>query len=113
MNRVILYICAHAYSMYVCVQIQPANGRWAVHTSHASILYMVTIFPVCDNFTHTHTIIIYSRALSLQPPVIRLCDLHVRLDAAVKAGVQLLLLEKGPSPEMFRLQFVTKSEARL
>lgn len=49
----------------------------------------------------------------LQPPVIRLYDLHVRLDAAVKSGVQLLLLEKGPTPEMFRLQFVTKSEARL
>lgn len=48
-----------------------------------------------------------------QPPVIRLYDLHVRLDAAVKSGVQLLLLEKGPDPEMFRLQFVTKSEAKL
>lgn len=52
-------------------------------------------------------------SVHIQPPVIRLYDLHVRLDAAVKSGVQLLLLEKGPDPEMFRLQFVTKSEAKV
>ena len=66
--------------------------------------------------THTHIYIFVSVCLSsfhTQPPVIRLYDLHVRLDAAVKSGVQLLLLEKGPDPEMFRLQFVTKSEAKL
>ncbi len=44
--------------------------------------------------------------------MIRLYDLHVRLNAAVKSLVQLLLLEKGEHPEMFRLEFLTKREAK-
>lgn len=49
---------------------------------------------------------------SLQPPVIRLYDLHVRLNAAVKSGVQLLLLEQGEYPEMFKFEFSTRKETR-
>ena len=47
-----------------------------------------------------------------QPPVIRLYDLHVRLDASVKSGIKLLLLEKGNFPEMFRLEYGSKTEAK-
>ena len=64
-----------------------------------------------------HTVILsgymdYVHIPSLQPPVIRLFDLHVRVNASVKAGVQLLLVEKGNSPEMFRLEFSSKKLAR-
>jgi len=48
----------------------------------------------------------------LKPPVIRLYDLHVRLNAAVKSGVQLLLLEQGEYPEMFKFEFSTRKETR-
>ncbi|XP_064391319.1 A-kinase anchor protein 13-like isoform X4 [Halichondria panicea] len=50
--------------------------------------------------------------LDHKPPVIRLFDLHVRVNVSVKTGVQLLLLEKGTSPEMFRLEFSSKKLAR-
>jgi hypothetical protein len=50
--------------------------------------------------------------LDLKPPIIRLYDLHVRVNAAVRSGVQLLLLEKGSAPEMFRLDFKSKKEAK-
>lgn len=46
-----------------------------------------------------------------QPPVIRLCDLMVRTNAAVKSGVQLLLLESS-SPEMYKLDFTDKKKAK-
>ena len=48
----------------------------------------------------------------LQPPAIRLFDLHVRVNASVKSGIQLLLLEQGQFPEMFRLEFSTKRLAK-
>ena len=44
--------------------------------------------------------------------MIRLYDLHVRLNASVKSGVQLLLLEQGEFPEMFRLEFPDKKKAK-
>ena len=53
----------------------------------------------------------YPPSLS-QPPIIRLYDLHVRVNASVRSGVQLLLLEKGIAPEMFRLDFQSKKEAK-
>lgn len=64
---------------------------------------------------YTHGVFLEDTHLSLsptQPPVIRLYDLHVRLNAAVKSGVQLLLLEQGEFPEMFRLEFQSKKEAK-
>jgi hypothetical protein len=50
--------------------------------------------------------------LDLKPPIIRLYDLHVRVNASVRSGIQLLLLEKGSAPEMFRLEFKSKKEAK-
>ena len=44
--------------------------------------------------------------------MIRLFDLHVRVNASVKSGVQLLLLEQGEHPEMFRIEFLTKKMAK-
>lgn len=49
---------------------------------------------------------------SLQPPVIRLYDLHARVNVSVKSGIQLLLMEGGSIPEMFRLEFKSKKEAK-
>ena len=49
---------------------------------------------------------------SLQPPVIRLYDLHARVNVSVKSGIQLLLMEGGSVPEMFRLEFKSKKEAK-
>ena len=48
----------------------------------------------------------------IQPPVVRLYGLHVRMNASVKTGVQLLLLEQGDHPEMFRLEFTSKKVAK-
>jgi hypothetical protein len=34
------------------------------------------------------------------------------VNASVRSGIQLLLLEKGSAPEMFRLEFKSKKEAK-
>ena len=36
----------------------------------------------------------------------------MRMNASVKSGVQLLLLEQGDHPEMFRLEFTSKKVAK-
>ncbi|XP_003386744.3 PREDICTED: uncharacterized protein LOC100638516 [Amphimedon queenslandica] len=49
----------------------------------------------------------------MKPPVIRLYDLHVRVNASIRSGVQLLLLEQGLKPAMFYIEFSSKKEAKV
>ena len=44
--------------------------------------------------------------------MIRLYDLMVRTNASVKSGVQLLLVEQGSTPEMYKLDFADKKKAK-
>ena len=44
--------------------------------------------------------------------MIKVYALHVRLNASVRSGIQLLLVEQGDSPEMFRIEFLTKKIAK-
>jgi hypothetical protein len=47
-----------------------------------------------------------------EPPIIKLFYLHVRLDASIRSGVQLILIERGDNPKMFKIEFSTKKEAK-
>ena len=80
--------------MSYLVRLQSCRGDY---------LYFLLFVPHTHTHTHTHT---------PQPPIIRLYDLHVRVNASVRSGVQLLLLEKGSFPEMFRLEFHNKKETK-
>lgn len=91
-----MVICEPATGKYIC---SPRSGN-----PHGSTFCIGHHFATPSSLSHTLS--------PPQPPAIRLYDLHVRLNMAVKTGVQLLLLEQGKSPEMFRLDFTTKKEAK-